>query len=65
VDGQDKSLSIQGRKVLVPYDGPLPERGGIIALDDGRSLRVLEVLYQGSLSSKVKIKSIVIRARWM
>lgn len=33
---QDVKLAINGREDLIPYSGPLPIKGCVIAFDDGR-----------------------------
>lgn len=67
----NKIILIQGKKETVGYDGPIPEIGSVIDLEDGRGLKVLSVHYQSVMimsaikGIRIDVQSIAIRTRWI
>lgn len=63
-------LAIDWHEKLIPYLGPIPAKGAIISFEDGRMLRVNEILYKGVMvisqeSTSVIVNKIIIAARFV
>lgn len=68
IDDPALLLSIKGREKLVPYFGPIPVRDSLIAFEDGRSLKVLEIIYRARMPEdrdELIINGVIIATRFV